>query len=61
MFFGLAAMFDKYFRHVLITDVGEFVVLDPAQNTSLADYLDRKEFEGRMLSCPAPFLWATFR
>ena len=54
-------MFDKYFRHVLITDVGEFVVLDPAQNTSLADYLDRKEFEGRMLSCPAPFLWATFR
>ena len=50
MFFGMVAMLNNYFKHVLITDVDEFIVLDPAENMTLAEYLDKKEFEGRVLS-----------
>ena len=50
MFFGMVAMLNNYFRHVIITDVDEFIVLDPALKQTLPEYLDQRDFEGRVLS-----------
>ena len=50
MFFGLIQMLGNYFKHVLVTDVDEFVVLDPTLGAKLGDYLDNRDFAGRVLS-----------
>jgi hypothetical protein len=50
MFFGLVAALRNYFENVLVTDVDEFVVVDPALKVSLAEYLRNVRFEGRVLS-----------
>lgn len=50
MFFGMVAMLNNYFRHVIVTDVDEFIVLNPSLGQNLADYLNSKTFEGRVLS-----------
>ncbi|MGA0617725.1 hypothetical protein [Paracoccus sp. KR1-242] len=50
LFFGLAGALRGYYRHVITLDCDEFVVMDPAAGTSLAEHLDAHPFEGPALS-----------
>lgn len=54
LFFGLVGALRGYYRHVITLDCDEFLVIDPALDQALAEYLDTHPFSGAALS-PAGF------
>lgn len=50
LFFGTVRALLGYYRHVIVTDSDEFIVLDPQAGSSLGDYLDQRDIAGIALS-----------